>query len=39
MKNILAITALIVALDHLLFDAVLFENATERLLGQRHRLF
>ena len=37
-KEIAAITALIVALDHLLLDAVLFENTTEALFGKRMRL-
>jgi hypothetical protein len=34
-----AIAALVIALDHLLLDAVLFENATLALLGERKRLF
>jgi hypothetical protein len=39
MKQLALILAVIVALDHLLLDAVLFENATEKLLGERKRLF
>lgn len=39
LKTILAYTALIVAVDHLLLDAVIFESATEQLLGKRKRLF
>jgi len=38
-KTIGAITAFVIAVDHLLLDAVLFENATLALLGQRKRLF
>jgi len=38
-KTITAITALVIAVDHLLLDAVLFENATFALLGERKRLF
>lgn len=30
---------LIVAIDHLLLDAVLFEKATLALVGERKRLF
>jgi hypothetical protein len=38
LKELAAITALVVALDHLLLDAVLFENATLALLGEKKRL-
>jgi hypothetical protein len=38
-KTIAALTALVVALDHLLLDAALFENATLAVLGERKRLF
>ena len=39
MKTIAAVTALVLTIDHLLLDAVLFENATLALLGERKRLF
>lgn len=38
-KELALILAIIVAVDHLLLDAVLFENVTEKLLGERKRLF
>ncbi len=38
-KELGLILAIIVALDHLLLDAVMFETATENILGQRKRLF
>lgn len=38
-KAVAAVTALLIALDHVLLDAVLFENATLALLGERKRLF
>jgi hypothetical protein len=39
LKALAALTALVVAIDHLLLDAVLFENATLALVGERRRLF
>jgi hypothetical protein len=36
--TIAAITALVIVIDHLLLDAVIFENATLALLGLRTRL-
>jgi len=37
-NKIAQIIMLVVALDHLLLDAVLFENTTEALFGRRMRL-
>lgn len=37
-KKLAQIIMLIVALDHLILDAVLLENTTEALLGKRLRL-
>ena len=39
LKTIAAVTSLVIAVDHLFLDAVLFENATLALIGQRKRLF
>jgi hypothetical protein len=39
LKTLAAVTAFVIAVDHLLLDAVLFENATFALIGERKRLF
>jgi len=39
MKQLGLLLMLVVAIDHLFLDAVLFETTTERLLGERKRLF